>query len=77
MLDALKGYISSKKWLAVLVGVAIAVLVQEGVLGADLGHTIEVALGIGVAGQAIADHGKSAALIAAQAKTPAETKAAP
>lgn len=67
MLDALKNIIASKKWLAVLVGIVIAVLAQQGVISADLGHQIDLLLGIGIAGQAIADHGKSAAQIRSSA----------
>jgi uncharacterized membrane protein (DUF441 family) len=67
MLNTIKQFLASKKWLAVLLGIVIAVLVNYGVIGADLGHTIEVALGLGVAAQAVTDHGKSAAQIAADA----------
>jgi hypothetical protein len=68
MLDALKQMVSSKKWIGAIIMIVIGVLVNQKVITPDLGQTIEIALGIGIAGQAIADHGKSAAQIAAAPK---------
>lgn len=77
MLDALKQMISSKKWIGVLIMIVIGVLVNYKVLTPDMGTTIEIALGVGVAGQAIADHGKSAAEIHAAAQLAPAPKVIP
>ena len=75
MLDALTGIIASKKWIGVMIMVLVGILVNQKVITPDLGNTILIALGIGVAGQAIADHGKSAAQINAAAPPPAPAPA--
>lgn len=69
MMEALNGIIASKKWIGVLLAIVVAVLAQYGVISEDLAHTIEIALGIGVSAQAVADHGKEAAKIAAKGTT--------
>jgi hypothetical protein len=63
MVDSLKEMIGSKKWLAVFAAIVIGVLMQYGVINETLAIWIASALGVGVAGQSVTDHGKSAAEI--------------
>jgi hypothetical protein len=68
MVEAIRGILSSKKWLAILVAIAVAVLVQFGVIAPEVGNKIDLILGLGVGAQAMADHGKEAAKAIAAAK---------
>ena len=72
MRTALAEMFSSKKWLAVFAAIALAAV--QGVLtklGTPLDPTtywtIQASIGVGVVGQSAADHGKTAAQIAAAA----------
>lgn len=66
MSDALKEMLGSKKWLAALVGVLTMLLGEKLGLTADQRQQVMYFLLAAIAGQSVADFGKSAAQINAK-----------
>lgn len=60
MLESVKGILTSKKWLMVIIGSVVVGLMQHFGAPAEIITAVASLFGVGVAGQGMADFGKNA-----------------